>query len=270
METLQPEIGVKLNVPYGPAGVRNLLDFYVPLDAQPLPVVVCIHGGGFRGGNKDGWASRALYLAKLGYACVVINYRLAPENPHPAAVEDTQLAIRWVRAHSRELGIDPKRIGAIGNSAGGHLAAFAGLDESKGRDSGAYGEHSSLVQCVVDLFGPVDFPAMMSSASAPILEEYMAAPFADAREAYAAASPINYVRADAPPMLIIHGTEDDGSFMGSVPISVSRAFHMALLDAGAESTLVEIEGAGHGFGGEHLERMWDAVLPFFEKHLREK
>lgn len=252
------DVQVTLDAEYGPAGERNRLDLFRPVaPKRPLPVVICIHGGGWRGGCKEGWTVSALQLARHGFACVAINYRLAPEHTCPAAQDDVMLAAQWVKTHAAELGIDPTRMAAIGDSAGGHLSAMLALAPPQG----------IALRCVVDLFGPVDFCAMMDTESRPLVAGYVAQPYPEAKKAYEAASPIKYVRAGAPPFLIIHGTEDKGQFHGSVPIAISRAFHKALQAAGIEATLVEIEGAGHGFAGDHQRQMWEATVPFLKRHL---
>ena len=246
------EMKVTLDIEYGPAGERNRLDIFRPAGhKKPLPVVLCVHGGGWCGGCKEGWTTSALLMARHGFACVAINYRLAPAHTCPAAQDDVALAAQWVVTHAKNLGIDPARMAAIGDSAGGHLSSMLALAPPR----------RIALRCVVDMFGPVDFCAMMDTESRPLVAGYVAQPYPEAKAAYEAASPIKYVHKNAPPFLILHGTEDKGQFHGSVPIAISRAFHKALQAAGNEATLIEIEGAGHGFGGEHQRQMWEATMP---------
>src|SRR5581483_11615346 len=93
----------------------------------PFPAVVCIHGGGFRAGSRQGYDGLCLRLAQRGYVAVTASYRLAPQFQFPAAVHDVKAAVRWLRANAKKYHIDPERIGVTGGSAGGHLAQFLGV-----------------------------------------------------------------------------------------------------------------------------------------------
>ena len=133
--------------------------------AKPRPAIVVIHGGGWLEGDKSSFASdkdavpgNIVDFAKLGFVAVTINYRLSTEASFPAALDDCKCAVRWLRAHAKEYGVDPDRIGAYGNSAGGHLALLLGLAaEETARDADrSFPEHSSRVQAVVSDSGPLD------------------------------------------------------------------------------------------------------------------
>src|SRR5665213_3339094 len=125
----------------------------------PFPAVVCIHGGGFRAGHRDGYNKLCVQLAEQGYVAVTVSYRLAPKYQFPAAVHDTKAAVRWLRAHAKEYKVDPARIGTTGGSAGGHLAQFLGVtaDVPMFEGDGGNPEQSSRVACVVNVYGPSDF-----------------------------------------------------------------------------------------------------------------
>ena len=111
-----------------PDGQHLKLNLARPKDgAGPFPAVVCIHGGGFRAGNREGYNGTVLKLAQNGYVAVTVTYRLAPKYQFPAAVHDTKAAVRWLRANATKYHIDPDRIGVTGGSAGGHLAQFLGV-----------------------------------------------------------------------------------------------------------------------------------------------
>ena len=258
---------------YGPHGERNLLDLYLPEGpALPRPVVVCIHGGGWEGGDKEVYAWMGKSLANRGFAVASITYRFWPQWPCPAAIDDAHRAVRWLRTNAGRYHLDPARYGAIGGSAGGHLAAHLGLVETRDNSDPELAVCSSRVQCVVDCYGPVDFVAMMSSASAPIVEGFMGKPLTPATEAeYRQASPFYLIPNDPPPFLIAHGTLDDGTGCGDVPIGISVAFHEKLMEAGGYSTVLRLENAPHGFSvdpeSEHTKRLWAAAVPFFERHL---
>src|SRR6266446_170195 len=127
--------------------------------ASPLPAIICIHGGGFRGGTREGYDGFCIKLAQHGFVAATVTYRLAPKYQFPAAVYDVKAAVRWLRANAAKYQIDPARIGATGGSAGGHLAQFlgvtAGIQEFEGDEGNP--EQSSSVTCVVNFYGPSDF-----------------------------------------------------------------------------------------------------------------
>jgi len=154
---------VERNIVYARIGERELLlDLYRPEDAEGLlPVVLWVHGGGWRNGSKDA-PNRAVGLVRRGYALASVGYRLSPEAIFPAAIEDCKAAVRWVRANADEHGLDPDRIGAWGSSAGGHLVALLGttgdVDEFDTNEENR--ERSARVQAVCDWFGPTDFLRM--------------------------------------------------------------------------------------------------------------
>src|SRR5205807_5908700 len=120
-----------------------------------MPAVLCIHGGGFRAGHRDGYNALCLKLAQRGFVAATASYRFAPKYQFPAAVHDVKAAVRWLRANASKYHIEPNRIGVTGGSAGGHLAEFlgvtAGVKQFEG-DSGNPGQSSS-VACVVNVYG---------------------------------------------------------------------------------------------------------------------
>src|SRR3954468_6322603 len=128
-------------------------------EGQRLPAIVCIHGGGFRAGDRKGWDAACKKLAERGYVAITVSYRLAPKYPFPAAVYDVKAAVQWLRANADKYHVDPDRIGATGDSAGGHLAMFLGVTGDVKQFEGDEGnaDQSSRVQCVVDFYGPSDF-----------------------------------------------------------------------------------------------------------------
>jgi len=269
--------GIKVikEVSYGPHGARNLMDFYLPeAGAAPRPLVICIHGGGWAGGDKRAYAWLAEALARKGFAAVSLTYRFAPTWRCPTAMDDVQRAVRWLRKNAPQYGLDPKRFGAIGGSAGGHLASYIGLTDTRDNSDPELASYSSRVQCVVDCYGPVDLEGMMRSASAPIVGSFLGKPLQGNEEDYRKASPVTHVSKDAPPFLIVHGTRDVGTSRGQVPIEQSIDFHAKLRQAGADATLLKLEGAGHGFShsgsNPYAQRMLAAALAFFTKHLAPK
>lgn len=261
------------DVAYGPHGARTTMDLYLPqAGAEPRPVVICIHGGGWAGGDKKayGWIGEA--LARKGFAAASITYRFAPAWRAPTQMDDVQRAVRWLRKNAAQYGLDKERFGAIGGSAGGHLASYLALVEARDNSDAELAQFSSKVQCAVDCYGPVDLVGMMQSASAPIVEGFLGKPLEGHEEDYRKASPVSYVKKNPPPFLIVHGTRDVGTSRGQVPIEQSIEFCEALQKAGGEATLLKFEGAGHGFthnrSNPHAEKALAAAVEFFSKHLK--
>ena len=134
------------------------LDLAQPSGDGPFPAVVCIHGGGFRAGKRDGWDTMCRQLASRGYVAITITYRLAPDHQFPAAVEDSKAAVRWLRANAAKYHVDTNRIGALGDSAGAHLALYLAVTNNVHDFDGDQNPgQSTAVQCAVSYYGPADF-----------------------------------------------------------------------------------------------------------------
>jgi len=232
------------------------------------PVVVCIHGGGFRAGNREHHDQLCLDLAKRGYVAATVTYRLAPKYPFPAAVNDVKAAVRWLRANASRYGIDPERIGATGDSAGGHLALFLGVTgdvrEFDSADGGNL-DQSSRVSCVVDVYGPSDFTRSYGKSvdAAEVLPLFLGGNVETARRQHIVASPLYWVTPHAAPTLAIHGTNDKYVAHEQAEWIVDR-----LRAAEVEAELLTLDGAGHGFKGADAERARAAMVDFFDKHLQ--
>ena len=255
-------VDVAKDVEYGCAGERSLkLDIYQPKqrNAEKLPVIVWIHGGGWRNGNKSSGARVNSFVGTGNYVGVSVGYRLSGEAIWPAQIHDCKAAIRWVRANATKYGIDPDRIGVWGSSAGGHLVSLLGTSGDVDELEGTCGTPnvSSRVACVVDFCGPTDMVIFKHSAA----DLLFGSKPAEERQAEAmAASPAAHVTKDDPPVLIVHGTNDR-----TVPVEQAELFHKKLKENGVDVTFVKIEGGGHGFGGPEVARR---VASFFGKHLR--
>ena len=267
-------VRVVRDVSYGP-DARNVMDLYLPeVPAAPRPLVVCIHGGGWAGGDKRGYAWLAEELARRGYVAASVTYRFAPASRAPAQMDDVQRAVRWLRKNAATYGLDPERVGAIGGSAGGHLASYLALADTRDNSDGDLAAYSSRVRCAVDCYGPVDLEAMMKSASAPIVQGFIGRPLEGNEQAYRDASPHFLVKDRPPPFLIIHGTRDVGTARGQVPMEQSERFHEKLRRAGGDATLLKLDGAAHGFTGnganKHAQEALAAAAEFFDKHLGKK
>ncbi len=238
-EPFQLPAGVQseLDIAYAADSPAQKLDLYLPTGtaAAPRPAIVVVHGGGWRGGDKQRgqWARIPAQYASDGYVAISVNYRLTGEAPWPAQIEDVKAAVRWLRAHAEKHAVDVDRIGAYGNSAGAHLVSLLGLvKQSDGLEgSGPHQEQSSMVQAVCASATPTDFLNWREPGAVPerLGRTFLAGPGDTLRDRARQASPITYARGDAPPFLLIHGTADR-----TVPIGQSDRFAKALRAAGAE------------------------------------
>lgn len=237
----------------------QLLDIYTPTGPAPAsgwPAVIAIHGGGWFRFTKDQFGSVVAPLARRGFVVVAIDYQLAfPGSPSwPANFEDVRDAVRWVRSHAPQLQVDPARLAALGESAGGHLAALLGtypdgpVVADLGSPAAGSGESagdsalSARVQAVVDFYGPTDLAelAATSVVGGSRAEEFLGGAPGQVPGRYAAASPLDFVSSDDPPMLLIHGGRDH-----IVPVSQSEQLARALSAAGVRNRLIIVPGAGH-------------------------
>lgn len=231
-----------------------------------LPAVLCIHGGGFRAGSREGYNNLVLRLAQRGYVAATASYRLAPKFPFPAAVHDTKAAVRFLRKNARKYGIDPARIGVTGGSAGGHLVQFLGLTAGVARFEGKDNPGvSSAVQAVVNYYGPSDLTRSYEASvdAAEVLPLWLGGDLKTAYRRHVEASPLYWVTPEAAPTLIVQGTKDK-----YVAYEQALWLHDRLKAAQVDVELVLLEGAGHGFKGEDAERAEAAMVDFFDRHLK--
>ncbi len=253
---------------------RQRLDLYRPTKPnsdQPLPVVVWIHGGAWRAGDKaSGFGHLRRFVASGDYVGVSVGYRLTDEAAWPAQIHDCKAAIRWIRGNAKKFHLDPSRIGVWGSSAGGHLVAMLGTSgdvKSVEGGLGKYCDQSSRVACVVDYFGPSellamgDYPSKMEQNAAESPEsKLVGGALQETKEVAKNASPVTFVSKDDPPFLIVHGDKDM-----TVPHNQSVRLDALLRKVGADVTFITIAGAGHGgFASGELDRR---VAQFFAKHL---
>lgn len=270
-----PRAGVerKRDLDYvGKGNPRQKLDLYLPKErtSEPLPVVCWIHGGAWRQGSKDRAGQLERLVASGGYAGVSIGYRLTDEAHWPAQIHDCKAAIRWIRAHAKEYGLDPDRIAVWGASAGGHLVAMLGVSNGDEALEGELGPHtgfSSDVACVVNFFGPSQLLQMDEEGgsirhSAPNSPESLlvGGPIHENPEVARNASPWFHVSKGDAPMLLVHGTEDR-----LVPYSQSVKLSSKLSEVGTSAPLLTVEHGGHGQGfGPTVEK---EVLQFLGQQL---
>jgi len=246
--------------------------YWHPAASDPEPLVVYVHGGAWMMGDRT-WVPPELPLLDRDFAMASIDYRLSQEAIFPAQIEDCRAAIRWLRANAGDYNLDPDRVGAWGESAGGHLVALLGTaahvtewDRQGGNE--AYPSH---VQAVCDWFGPTDlvhFGADMPDHNAADSPESLLIGGAvqENQDRAARANPITYITAETPPFLIMHGALDD-----VVSIGQSRLLHQALQEAGVESTLMIRPDMGHdvlSLGKTRRAELYQSVVDFFQRTLQ--
>jgi len=237
-----------------------------PGGGASMPAVVCIHGGGFRAGERTGWNERCKKLAERGYVAVTVTYRLAPKYPFPAAVNDVKAAVRWLRTNADKYHVDPNRIGAVGDSAGGHLAQFLGVTGDVAAFDGDQNPGPpSRVACVVNFYGPSDLTRSYGRSvdAAEVLPLFLGGDVQHERRRHILASPLYWVTAAAAPTLLIHGTDDK-----YVNHEQATWIHDRLKAADVEVQLLTLQGAGHGFKGEDAQRAEKAMFEFFDRQLK--
>jgi acetyl esterase/lipase len=216
-------------------GVDLRFDLFRPDSDDILPLVVVLHGGGWISGSKEDSRDLAISLAHQGFAAACPGYRLAPLHPYPAAVEDVRGFIEFARDHAADWGVDPNRIAALGNSAGGHLAAMAGVSDNP----------SQLANAVVDLCGIADLtrPREQHHMIAwGFLEQFMGVPYDGHESTYQAASPLWQLRSALPPFYVVHGEADD-----VVPVQQSDTLVAALRRLEVPVEYLRIPGEDHSF-----------------------
>lgn len=262
-DTVRFERGIEFSNPDGQHLQVNLAR---PKSGEgPFPAVVCIHGGGFRAGTREGYDALCVKLAERGYVAVTVTYRLAPAYQFPAAVHDCKAAVRWLKARAETYQVDPRRIGAMGGSAGGHLALFLGVTAGVPAFEGqGHLNQTSDVNCVVSYFGPSDFTQSYGKSvdAHEVLPLFFGGNLEQKRREHIVGSPLYWVTPAAAPTLCIHGTKDTYVAHEQAVWMVDR-----LKSCAVEAQLVTLEGAGHGFKGEEAQKAEDAMFAFFDAHL---
>jgi acetyl esterase/lipase len=258
-------------------------DLYLPANRAAgtrSPGIVIIHGGGWRGGEKA--ASREINigtnLARAGYVCLSIDYRLNGENIWPTNLQDCKNAVRFLRKNAEKYGIDTAHIGVIGGSAGGHLALMVGYTDNVNElaPKGPYPGISDSVQAVVNLYGIADVRTCRETEADGTPTEklkdsaaYMLGPRAENADKWALASPVTHLRKDGPPVLILHGTADT-----TVDRDQSTMLAARLKEIGIPHELHLIEGIGHTFDLQTWNRkplpndLRPLVIGFFDRYLK--
>ncbi len=242
-------------------GKPLLLDLYLPEKQEGSPLVVWVHGGGWKGGSKQGCFLK--WLANFGYTVASINYRLVDVAKWPAQLHDCKAAVRWLRARSKTYGYNPDCIIAAGSSAGGHLVVLLGTtgdnDELEGTVGGNV-EQSSRVQAVVDYYGATDFLLRSKTQSwkvnkpGSVVYNLLGGPANQLVEKAKQASAKFHVTPDDPPLLVFHGIKDT-----TVLMNQTDAIEAAYTKAGLPVTVYRLKNSGHGgtefYTGKNAEHL---------------
>ena len=245
-----------IDQPYREAGgVELRYDVFRPDSEDTLPLIVCLHGGGWISGCKEDAREIAMSLAYQGFAAACPSYRLAPLHPFPAAVEDARAFVAYAREQAQEWNVDPHRFGSVGNSAGGHMSAMLGLSTNP----------NEQVNAVVDICGIADL-TRPTEQHYPIawgfIEQFVGVPYDGNEKKWQDASPLWQLRENLPPFYVIHGAEDD-----VVPVAQSDTFVGALKRMGNEVEYLRIPGEDHNFSGGSFGTIERGYISFFREKL---
>jgi acetyl esterase/lipase len=235
------------NIEYGNIDGKSLqLDIYKPKNlTRPAPLLVFIHGGGWKSGQRSDYMVYLIPFAKQGYITATVSYRLLKDAPYPACVEDINNAFRWIFRNAEKYRYDPDRVAVIGGSAGAHLAMLAGYGWSRRNASDSIpGSHR--IKAVVDIYGPSDLTTEYAR-NHPLVTGFISKQYNDAPELYAEASPVNYLDKNDPPTLILHGSSDD-----LVPVSQSVVLKNKLDSLGVPAEL-------------HILPLWPHTMDIVER-----
>jgi len=261
------------NIAYREGNDAWKLDLAMPSeqDNTARPAIVFIHGGGWRNGDKraPSFLRPTIEYASKGYVCITVNYRLLEGDSRAIdhCVEDVKNAVRWLRAHAEKYNVDPDRIGATGNSAGAHLSVMLGLCPMGAglEGDGPYQEYSSAVQAVVASATPTSFLIPMSDRARARFEQEQEEANEERDSLRRKISPITYVSADTPPLLLFHEQSDR-----TVGVYQSDTFVQALRDAGATDVNYVLfgDGTGHGTFQRNIAITEPMREAFFARTLR--
>jgi acetyl esterase/lipase len=251
----QQTFKVVRNVPYSTAADKTCVgDVFLPLATEKShPIVIFIHGGGWEGGSTEENEPMAENLADAGFVVFNVNYRLLRNGGEfPGDVNDVKDALAFAASKASQWGGDPKRIGAIGTSAGGHLALMLAYTPLTAISAPHYPNTHARVSAVVSWFGPTDLKDLRGD----LIDRYVG----NVSDGYRKASPITYANS-AVPTLLVHGTADD-----YVPYTQSKKLLLALRAAGVQSDLHTVVGEGHGFTPGYPAAM-AKTISFFKRNL---
>lgn len=260
-----------------PGGTNLRLTLYEPRSASDTlrPAIVLIHGGGWKVGTRYQCMWYGHRFAEHGYVAITISYRMMMKYPFPNCIHDAKAAVRWLRLHASEYRIDPDRIAAFGESAGGQLSTLlgstAGNPELEGSENAG---PSSNVQAVISVYGATDLTYYKQPdrviALWGITPKYMGKFVGgnygkDGRDPFEFASPITHASRNTAPTLFIHGASDH-----IVPFAQSEAFYECLKSLGVPTKLIAVKGRDHGFDHFHPQersQLFEEMLAFLDKYM---
>lgn len=276
VQTSQQQYKVISDVQYCTGGGKPLLmDIFIPISRwkTPTPAVLWLHGGGWERGDKNG-NSGALMLADAGFVTGSIFYRLSGDSPFPADIQDCKCAIRYLRANAKTYGIDPDRIGVAGASAGGHLAELVATADKKAglEGDGGWRNVSSQVQAASAYYGVSDFTVgarEFQHHTGKVVLKLFRGNEKEKPELYKQASPIMHVSKDDPPLLLVHGDQDD-----LVPFNQSVEMAKAYERLGLKVEFIPVKNAGHDFEqvgpnpiSPPITEIHQRTISFFKRYL---
>jgi len=261
------------DIPYAKVcSEQLLLDLYLPEHTQQrAPLIVYVHGGAWRAGDKGRMPLKR--LVEKGFAVASVDYRLTPVAPFPAQVHDIKAAIRFLRAKQDGYGYDASRIALAGSSAGGHLAALTGVtnghEQLEGHE-GNYLSEPSHVQAIVSFYGASNLLTILKqstphglSVRIPALQLLLGAQPDQRPDLAKLASPVFHVDEGDPPLLLIHGDQDP-----QMPINQSHELHGRYKSLGLPVRFEVVHGAAHGGERFYDPQRTSLVASFLEEHLR--
>jgi acetyl esterase/lipase len=247
------------------------LDLYQPESAKAAPLLVYVHGGAWENGSKNQMPLAA--LVEHGYAIASIDFNPASVAPFPGQVHEIKAAVRFLRAKAAKYGYDASRIGILGASSGGHLAALVGVTSGQRDLEGTLGDDrdtSSSVQAIVSYFGASNLTTILKqstpfglSVREPSLKRLLGAAPAENEAVAKLASPVFHLDATDPPLLLLHGDQDP-----QMPVNQSLELEGAYLEHGLDATFVAVHGAVHGGEQFYDEKRTALVTAFLDEHLR--
>lgn len=257
------------NIEYKNVNGKSLqLDMYIPKTIQkPAPLLVFIHGGGWKGGQRSDYLVYLVAFAKKGYMTATVSYRLLKDGPYPACAEDITDAVQWFYKNGEKYGYDSDRIALIGGSAGAHLAMLAAYEWKKPgvtNDTLFVSANRHRIKAVVDIYGPVDLTTEYSR-SHELVTKFLGHTYSEAPELFSEASPDFYLDKNDPPTMILAGTSDN-----LVPISQSDNLKVSLDNLGIPNVYCRVPLWPHTM--DVVQRVNDyaqvQMNNFFEKYLK--
>jgi acetyl esterase/lipase len=251
------------------SGTSLKLDVWQAQTKDSVPTVIYYHGGGWFFGDRTGALPYLMPWLARGWNVVNVEYRMSGTAPAPAAVEDARCALRWVYRNANQFHLDTGRIIVTGHSAGGHLALMAGmLNDADGLDNNcpadaASGDAPLKVAAIVDWYGPTDVSDLIAGPDRRTYTVAWLGSLPDRSDVAKRASPLTYVRAGLPPIMMIHGDSDP-----VVPYSQSQRLHAELDRVNVPNELYTVPHGGHGrFGADADVEAYRHVWEFLERYV---